>query len=78
MPKFKNMAENHRENLFETEKFVRDIFENEGSGHDWWHIFRVRKCALKIAETGKRMAETRHQFMKSFLEQFFNEWEVKI
>lgn len=44
------MIENQQKNLLKTEKFVRDIFENEGSGHDWWHIFRVRKCALKIAE----------------------------
>lgn len=36
--------------LSETEKYVRDLFENEGSGHDWWHIHRVRKLALKLAE----------------------------
>jgi len=34
----------------ETENHVRAIFENEGSGHDWWHIHRVRTLALKIAE----------------------------
>ena len=34
----------------ETENHVRAIFENEGSGHDWWHIHRVRILALKIAE----------------------------
>ena len=33
-----------------TEEFVRDFFEDEGSGHDWWHVFRVRNYALKIAE----------------------------
>lgn len=37
--------------LLKTEKFVRDIFEYEGSGHDWWHVHRVRNYALKIAET---------------------------
>jgi uncharacterized protein len=37
--------------LADTEIFVKDIFENEGSGHDWWHIYRVKNLALKIAET---------------------------
>ncbi len=34
----------------ETENYVKSIFANEGSGHDWWHIHRVRNLALKIAE----------------------------
>ncbi|SHI34703.1 uncharacterized protein SAMN04487911_101188 [Arenibacter nanhaiticus] len=29
-------------------------------------------------ETGKRIAEKRHQFMRDFLEQFYNEWNGKI
>ncbi len=33
-----------------TEVFVKDLFENEGSGHDWWHIYRVRNLALKLCE----------------------------
>lgn len=37
--------------LADTEIFVKEIFENEGSGHDWWHIYRVKNLALKIAET---------------------------
>lgn len=37
--------------IAQTEKFIRMHFENEGSGHDWWHIHRVRQLALKIAET---------------------------
>ena len=44
------MVENQQENLLKTEKFVRDFFENEGSGHDWWHVYRVRNYSLKIAE----------------------------
>lgn len=36
-----------------TESHVRSIFEGEGSGHDWWHIDRVRKLALTIAKTEK-------------------------
>ncbi len=34
----------------ETENYIKSIFENEGTGHDWWHIHRVRNLALKIAE----------------------------
>ena len=37
-------------NLRETEKYIQNHFENEGSGHDWWHIHRVRNVALKLAE----------------------------
>lgn len=40
-----------KEQLNETEKFIRNEFELEGSGHDWWHIFRVRNMAMKIAES---------------------------
>jgi uncharacterized protein len=37
--------------LKQTEEYVRGLFENEGTGHDWWHIHRVRNVALKIAES---------------------------
>lgn len=33
------------------ENKVRSRFEGEGSGHDWWHIHRVRNMALKIADS---------------------------
>lgn len=33
----------------DTVLYVRVQFEKEGSGHDWWHIFRVWKLAGKIA-----------------------------
>ena len=33
----------------QTENYIRNLFQNEGSGHDWWHIFRVRNMALKMA-----------------------------
>jgi uncharacterized protein len=32
---------------------VQAYFKNEGSGHDWWHIERVRKLALTIAQLEK-------------------------
>lgn len=34
----------------ETEHFIRRKFSNEGSGHDWFHVDRVRKMALKIGK----------------------------
>ena len=33
------------------ENEVKSIFEKEGTGHDWYHIDRVRINALKIAKT---------------------------
>jgi len=32
-----------------TEQFIRSEFGSEGSGHDWFHIDRVRKMALRLA-----------------------------
>lgn len=32
-----------------TELFVKEKLSNDASGHDWWHIVRVRNLALKIA-----------------------------
>jgi uncharacterized protein len=34
-----------------TEKYVQKYFIADSTGHDWWHIFRVRNLALKIAES---------------------------
>lgn len=36
--------------LQQTENYIKKHFENEGSGHDWWHNNRVRNMAIKIAE----------------------------
>lgn len=33
------------------EKYVRDLLEGEGSGHDWWHIKRVHDLAMTIAKS---------------------------
>lgn len=35
--------------LYQTEDYIKQHFEGEGSGHDWWHIHRVRKLALTIS-----------------------------
>ncbi|MCP2044515.1 HD domain-containing protein [Pontibacter sp. HSC-36F09] len=37
----------------ETARYVREQLEGEGSGHDWWHIFRVWKNARYIASQEK-------------------------
>jgi len=39
------------ENIKQTEDYTKDLFANESTGHDWWHINRVRNLALKIGET---------------------------
>ncbi len=34
-----------------TEKFVRDRLAHEGTGHDWWHVERVRATARQLQQT---------------------------
>ncbi len=36
-----------------TAEYVRQEFQNDSSGHDWWHIYRVWKNALNICEHEK-------------------------
>ncbi|SMO73800.1 HD domain-containing protein [Gracilimonas mengyeensis] len=36
--------------ISKTEEYVRKTLEGEGTGHDWWHIHRVRNMALKLGE----------------------------
>lgn len=33
-----------------TEEYVKDKMKGEGSGHDWWHIYRVWKNAVHIGK----------------------------
>ena len=40
---------NHHHILTKTEDYVKETLAGEGSGHDWWHIYRVRQNALAIA-----------------------------
>jgi uncharacterized protein len=35
--------------ISQTIAFVKSISEGEGSGHDWWHIYRVDKLAVYLA-----------------------------
>ncbi|MGF7045569.1 uncharacterized protein J2T13_000029 [Paenibacillus sp. DS2015] len=32
------------------ERFVKEELQDDRSGHDWWHIHRVRQMALRIAK----------------------------
>ena len=36
-----------------TAEFVKNKFESEGSGHDWWHMQRVLNNSIKIAKKEK-------------------------
>jgi len=40
---------NSSEIIRQTSGYVQNRFENEGSGHDWWHICRVCRLAKIIA-----------------------------
>ena len=39
--------------LLNTQNHVRDLFTGEGSGHDWWHIYRVWKMAQHLTAEEK-------------------------
>jgi uncharacterized protein len=36
-----------------TADFVKKKFEKEGSGHDWWHLYRVWQLSKRIAKEEK-------------------------
>jgi len=39
--------------ISQTKKHLQEMFKNEGSGHDWWHIQRVLNNAILIAKKEK-------------------------
>jgi uncharacterized protein len=39
-----------REIIQKTEQYVRTLLENDASGHDWWHIERVRCMSITLAK----------------------------
>jgi uncharacterized protein len=45
------MKENRQSIINETENFVKNELSGAEGGHDWWHIWRVWKLSVKIAET---------------------------
>ncbi len=44
--------------------------------HFYEKLFKLKD--LINTETGKQIAEKRHQFMEQFVEQFFKEWDGEI
>lgn len=43
------LAPNQQEVIRRTEEFVRETLKADSTGHDWWHINRVRNVAVKLA-----------------------------
>ena len=41
---------NNEEIIENTVNFVKETLANAEGGHDWWHIYRVWKSAINIAE----------------------------
>lgn len=41
---------NQEQILKETESYIKDRLSGEGSGHDWWHVYRVWKNAFHIGK----------------------------
>ena len=44
------MTQREQEQIAAVESFIQKEFNGEGSGHDWWHIYRVVKNAKKLLE----------------------------
>lgn len=44
---------NQKTVIHKTQIYVKKISEKEGSGHDWWHVYRVWKNALLLAQKEK-------------------------
>jgi uncharacterized protein len=44
---------NKRAIVVSTANYVRSTMPKEGTGHDWWHIYRVWRTALSIAKREK-------------------------
>ena len=40
---------NKKLSIFQTSEFIKSKLIGEGSGHDWWHVYRVWKNAIQIA-----------------------------
>ncbi|MCY6371147.1 HD domain-containing protein [Clostridium ganghwense] len=43
----------NEEIILKTQAYVKEKLEGEGSGHDWWHVYRVWKNAKNIAKYEK-------------------------
>lgn len=38
-----------KETVLQAERWVKEKLQGDSSGHDWWHIERVRRMALRLA-----------------------------
>lgn len=45
------MSMNQQQLLLDTQHYVKQKLTGEGSGHDWWHVYRVWKTAQHIAQS---------------------------
>lgn len=44
---------NKKEIIKQTEEHIKNKLSGEGSGHDWWHVYRVWKMAINICKEEK-------------------------
>ena len=44
---------NQQEIIQKTAEYIKQEFQNDSSGHDWWHIYRVWKTAITLCEQEK-------------------------
>lgn len=47
---FTSMKLNQQEIIKKTKAFVKEKLDGEGSGHDWWHVYRVWHLAKHITQ----------------------------
>ncbi|MCX6732727.1 MAG: HD domain-containing protein [Candidatus Roizmanbacteria bacterium] len=62
-----------------TEAYVKNTLSGEGSGHDWWHIFRVWNTAKKFSkqEGGNLFIIELSALLHDIADRKFNEGDVK-
>lgn len=41
---------NEQECIRKTVNYIQEKFNGESSGHDWWHVYRVWKMSIRLAE----------------------------
>lgn len=68
----------HKPNIMPREKMSKEEYRsNEGTAINHFYEKLLKLKNLMNTETGKAMAQSRHDFMESFLKQFYLEWEGK-
>jgi len=70
---------NMRKILLSTQKFVENALSGEGSGHDWWHIYRVWNTAKHLAkkEGGDLLVIELSSLLHDIADRKFNAGSVK-